>query len=326
MSTLSLFSPTISIIPRMIFGIILIVGWLPVIYYTEKNNKGNKEEYDLLLEKIDKNIKLTDVTDRIIFPYKYNATEQTSSTSIASKYDVKEISIGSYKVTNKDLVNNNVLIKQTIITKTKDANGKETSTTETGSLFAFTPLIDGSHMDYNDYEYLAMQNKTNSTKMKDENNENITVETNVYSIPIGKQIIKVEGLQKFQSELDITIYNYEFGPKENVINTIKNRKSSMNTIHKWGGRFLTFLMLFIGLSLLISPLTFLISLGEALPFPLSLMVLPGRILLSIYNALSFFGSLILTFIMTMFIWSLINYPIVSLLFGGLLIGLIMYFK
>jgi hypothetical protein len=27
------------IIPRMIFGIVLIVGWLPVILLTERNNK-----------------------------------------------------------------------------------------------------------------------------------------------------------------------------------------------------------------------------------------------------------------------------------------------
>jgi hypothetical protein len=326
-----------SIIPSMIFGLILIIAWLPIIYFTEKNNKGNVDEYNLLLEKIDKNIKLTDVTDRIMFPYKYiSDTPDVISSSSISKYDdikdilkyddIKDISINGYKINNKALVNNNVLIKQTIITKTKDSNGKEMTTIKTGTSVVFSPSIDGSIMEDNDYEYLAMQNKTFSTKIKDENNENITYEINVYSIPIGKQIIKVEGLQEFQSELDITIYNYEFGPKENAINVIKNRKSSINTIQKWGGRIATFLMLFFGLSLLVSPLKIIVSLGNALPGPLQLIAIPGRILLSIYNALSFFGSIILTILMTMFIWSLVNYPIVSVLFGGLLIGLIIYFN
>ena len=323
-----------SIIPSMIFGLILIFAWLPVIYFTEKNNKGNKEEYNLLLEKIDKNIKLTDVTDKITYQsindviQKRDTTSTSTSTSNSTSSIINDqnIMVNFYKVTPNDLKNKNVLIISTIITTTKDSKGKQTSKTEESSQFVLSPLVDGVIMDISNYQYLAMYNKTFSNKTVDPNNSNISYETNVYSIPIGKQIIKVEGLQEYQSELDMTIYDYEFGPKENAINTIKNRKSSMNTIHKWGGRLLTFLMLFIGLSLLVSPLTFLVSLGEALPFPLSLMVLPGRILLNIYNALSFFGSLILTFIMTMFIWSLVNYPIGSLLFGGLLIGLVIYFR
>ena len=139
------------------------------------------------------------------------------------------------------------------------------------------------------------------------------------------EIMKVDGLQQYQKELDMTIYNYEPGPEVNAINAIKNRKSFSNTLFTWLGRLGTFLMLFIGLTMLISPLTFLNQLGDSLPGPLKLIAIPGKIIESIYNALSFFGSLLLTLLMTFFIWSIINYPLISIVIGGLLIGFLSYF-
>ncbi len=85
-------------------------------------------------------------------------------------------------------------------------------------------------------------------------------------------------------------------------------------------------MLFVGLSLLISPLTFLVQLGEALPGPLKIIAIPGQIILNIYEALSFAGSLLLTILMTFFVWSIINHPLISVFVGGLLVGLILYFR
>jgi hypothetical protein len=46
----------------------------------------------------------------------------------------------------------------------------------------------------------------------------------------------------------------------------------------------------------------------------------------IYQTFNLFSSLILTVLMTFLIWSLINYPIVSIIIGGLLIGMILYFR
>jgi len=74
-----------SIIPKMLFGLMLIILWLPVIVFTEKNNKGNDEEYALLLDKINKNLKLIDVTNKV--EYKdvdlslINASNVTTSTT-----------------------------------------------------------------------------------------------------------------------------------------------------------------------------------------------------------------------------------------------------
>ena len=137
--------------------------------------------------------------------------------------------------------------------------------------------------------------------------------------------MQIEGLKEFEKELDITIYDYEFGPKEDAINTIKNRKNNADKIQMWLGRIGTFLMLFIGLSLLISPLTAVVQLGESVPGPLKLFIVPAKIILNIYETLSFFSSLLLTIIMTFLVWTIINKPILSILVGSLLVGLILYF-
>ena len=124
----------------------------------------------------------------------------------------------------------------------------------------------------------------------------------------------------------MNIYDYEFGPKEDAIIAIKDRKMTDDTVQKMLGRIGTFLMLFIGLSLLVSPLTAIVGLGESLPGPLKLLILPGKIILNIYSTLSFFGSLLLTLIMTFLVWTIINKPMISILVASLLVGLIMFFK
>ncbi len=301
------------IIPSMIFGIVLIIAWLPTIYLTEKNNKGNLDEYNLLLERIDKNIKLTDISNKISY----------------SPIPTGKIMVDIYEVKPEDLIDENIYItalKKTTTTTTSDNKTTTNTTIDPSSNLTIPVLINGSSMDIINYQYLASFNKKKSVTIVDPNNSNISYEFEIYSIPKNKQIMLVEGLREFENELDMVIYDYEFGPKDIAINTIKNRKSSMNILQKWGGRLGTFLILFIGFSLLISPLRYLVSLGNLLPGPLKLITLPGHILLSIYDTLSFFGSLILTLLMTLFIWSLINHPIVSVLIGALLIGLILYFN
>ncbi len=330
-----------SIIPSMILGIVLIIAWLPIIYLTEKNNKGNVDEYNLLLKKIDTTLRLTDI--KLYYP----------------ELSLTDDMISSYTIRPEDIKNQNVYIKTTKIIK--DDKNKTTETAN--ATFIITPFMSDSSnksiklentrisdtssfiinnsyqstttespdnqlnfMNVDDYIYLASFNKTYSTTIADPTNSNISTLVEVYSIPQDKEIIKIEGLKEYSNELDMIIYNYEFGPKEAAINTIKNRKSSLNTLQKWGGRLATFFMLFIGFSLLISPLTFLVNLGSALPGPLKLITIPGYLLLSLYQTLNIFGSFILTLLMTLFIWSLINHPIVSVLIGGLLIGLIIYFK
>lgn len=312
-----------SIIPRMLIGILLIVLWIPVIYYTEKNNKGNDEEYALLLNKIDTNIKVTDMTSKTEFKDieqpTSNASDAPNTTLGASGFIITPELLKKY--------NNNIYLIETMYVTTKDDKGKETTNATVNTTIVLQNItIDGVLMEGYDYEYLAKYNKVFTTNIQDKNNTNTKYTIDIFSIPAGKQIMKIEGLKEFESELDMVIYNYEFGPREAAINTIKTRKNTMDKLQRWGGRLATFLMLFFGLLLLVSPLEFIVRLGSALPFPLSLMVVPGQIILTIYNSLSFIGALILTILMTFLIWSIINHPMVAILIGSLLIGFILYFN
>ena len=243
-----------SIIPRMIFGVVLIIAWAPIIVLTEINNKGNSVEFKLLLDKIKTSLKLTDVSANINF--------QSQLTNILSPtyYTIKpEILIG---------YNNNLLITGTKTYKTIDANGKEITNTEPlEDFYIGIPLVNGIEMDKENYKYLALYNKV-LTDTKVDNN--ITYNINIYSIPANKQILKVEGLKEFEKDIDMTIYDYEFGPTATAIETIKNRKIGSNILQMWLGRLGTFLMLFGGLSLLVSPFSTLVELGETLPGPLRL--------------------------------------------------------
>ncbi len=302
-----------NIIPNMIFGIVLIIGWLPVIIMTEKNNKGNSDEYKLLLEKL-KTATFTDVTNTFTFPSVINL----NNTDLPQ--DIKNIQITGD-------TNNNLFITYVKSTTTTDAKGNKTTSTDTmikknvGNV-----LIGTSSIDSKNYEYLAMQNNIYSDRIKDTTDENISYNVNIYSIPKNKTFFQVGGLKEFEEELDMTIYDYEFGPKEDAINAIKKRKDNADKLQMWLGRIGTFLMLFIGLSLLVSPLRAIVQLGEALPGPLKLLVLPGQIILSIYEALSLFGSLILTILITFLVWTIINQPLLSILVGSMLVGFILYFQ
>ena len=300
-----------TIIPRMIFGIVLIIAWIPVIFFTESNNKGNNEEYKLLLDKIKNNLKFTNITSTITYP-QINILSPTYYTIPPTLFSNN---------------NNNLLIIGTKNIKTIDSNGKEIiNSDKLDDFYLGIPLVNGIVMDKEDYTYLALFNKVLSDKKTDITNSNITYDLNIYSIPVNKNILKVEGLQEFKDKLDMKIYNYEFGPEVTAIQTIKNRKLGNNTLHMWLGRIGTFLMLFGGLSLLIAPLSTIVELGETLPGPLKILAFPGRFILNIYETLSFFGALILTALMTLFIWTIINHPIISILIGGLIIGLILYFS
>jgi hypothetical protein len=303
-----------SIIPSMIFGIVLIVGWLPVIILTEKNNKGNSDEYKLLLEKL-KTTKFTDVTNQVIFPPLNNAI----------KFNLP-IYLQDLTFIEDSKLNNNVFI--TVIKKTVSTDDKGRKTTKSDDLiqiFQNNMLIDGNVIDVDNYKYLAMQNNIFSETIPDKDNKDISYDVKAYNIPDKKTYIKVEGLKQFENELQMIIYDYEFGPEEDAIITIKNRKLAIDKLQKWLGRIGTFLMLFIGLALLVSPLNAIVQLGYALPGPLKLLALPAQIILSIYNTLSFFGSLLLTIIMTFLVWTIINKPMLSILVGALLVGLMLYF-
>jgi hypothetical protein len=225
-----------------------------------------------------------------------------------------------------NMVAENGAIFVDIIQKTTTTDENNKTIINSGSIKLINGLGDNVEMSEKNFIYLAMQNKLSSKNVISPNNENVNYEIHTYSIPKNKMIMKVEGLQKYSDELGIIIYDYEFGPEEQVIKAIKDRKNSSNTVQMWLGRLGTFLMLFVGLALIISPFTSIVEFGDNLPGPLKIFVLPGKLILNLYQTFNLFGSLILTVLMTFLIWSLINYPLISVIIGGLLIGMILYFR
>ena len=63
----------------------------------------------------------------------------------------------------------------------------------------------------------------------------------------------------FGSELEFKLYHLEPGTKDEVIEMIRKRRQSSNTIQKWLGRLLTFLLLAGGLQMLIEPIRVIIE-------------------------------------------------------------------
>jgi hypothetical protein len=304
-----------SIIPNMIFGIVLIIGWLPIIIITEINNKGNLNELKVLQDEIKKNLKLTD----IVFTFPQQTTEP--NTQFKQNNDGTNIINLEYIKSN----NNNLYIKIIKKTTTTDNKGVKRMDVSNDKIIIGKPLVDGNQISDDDYIYLALKNKvTTINNIADKNNNNITYDIEIYSIPNDKTFMKVEGLD--EDKIDMTVNTYEFGPKDIAITSIINNKKNNNQLQMWGFRIGTFLMLFIGLSLIVSPLTALVQLGQSLPGPLQLLAIPGQIILGLYQSLSFFSSLLLTLLMTFLVWSIINMPLLSFVIGGLLIGLILYFQ
>ncbi len=307
----------VSILPSMIVGIMAILAWFPLIIISERNNKKNNDEYQSLLNDIKNNLVLTDVTNQIVYPT-----------------PVKDIPTSYYffNITSDFMnsINNNCYIIVNKIIKTTNSDGS-TSTTTTYNFannIINQPVINNVIISNDDYIYLAKQNKLNISNniTTDTNDNTISYELIFYNIPNDKIIMKVDGLQDLANSLEMTIYNYEFGPEETAKNSIINRKEQAKTVQMWIGRIVSFLILFGGLSLLVSPLRFLVNFESSLPGILKFISIPGQFILNLYEAFSFIGALLLTALMTFFVWSIINYPLISILIGGLLIGLILHFK
>ncbi len=280
----------------IIFGIFLILAWLPTIFATENNNKNNNIEFNDLKNNINNVIKLT----KIDLTFNNNLSDLKYSLPNNKQFIVNE----------NVLINGNFYI--TLHKEISDSRGRSTSTNKS-IVDISIPLIKGIPMNKDDYINLALQNNVQSEVFID---GNITYIYKVYCINKNKNVYEVSGLQEKAKEFDIIVNNYEMGNNEDeVITNIINRKKASNTLQKWLGRIGTFLMLFGGLSLLVSPLRMMQN---------NLFFGPVRLLLDLYQSLSFLGSLLLSVLMTFLVWSIINKPIISVLIVGIIVGISMY--
>lgn len=277
----------------IIIGIFLILAWLPTIYFTEKNNKGNNEEYDILLKRLPE-MKATDV--------KLNFPNNINNENIFMDHLIDQ---------NLVAKNNNILV-----TLTTQNNSKYTTqkSLDKGNFIINPITYNGKILSTENYIYLARQNPIGTeTLIKN----NLNYKYNYYAIDKDAPIAKVTGLQQYEKELDMDIYDFEYGPANTVADKLKERKQEDNSLQKWVGRGVTFFMLLIGLQLVISPLNTIAKINGFSP-----VLSP---IINLYNSLSIIGTIILTFLMTFLMWSLVNKPIISILLLGLISGLMIYF-
>ena len=200
---------TYQIILYIILGIITI-GLVIFIL----SQLTTKDENKLILNDENKLI-LTDITNQI--------TYNKENISLSFRYDFGNYTVPTYIV--NDYGNFYITITENYTrfgmdNKTKIINSR---------IHAFASvliMVNNVKMNENNYIYLAMQNKIISTNLISQVNENINFDVNIYAIPKNKMIMKVEGLLKYSDKLvDMIMYDYEFGPEEKVILTLKERKN-----------------------------------------------------------------------------------------------------
>ena len=208
----------------LISSIFFILIWLPSNILTEINNKSNDNEYNILINKL-KNITTTDV--KLTF---------VPNTDI--------LKVNNYIIDNSIYNKNNNLY---VITSCETNKSYTTNKTINKPVVFGVPSINGTPMDKDNYIFLARQNPIGSATQYI---DNVTYKYNYYAIDKNAPIVSIGGLKEFEKELDMDIYDYEYGPIINIADNIKNRKQSNNLLLKWVGRGITFILLLIGLSLI----------------------------------------------------------------------------
>ena len=295
----------------VVIGVFMIIAWLPTIFLTEINNKGNRIE----MEKLKGYLNESEFTTK---------TGKLTGTGITSAIKYNDITL-VLPFNKGDYIY--IYYTGTLETTTTTANDK----TETKVDFVDSKMFKALDIKWNSTDIISddelkhlssMIGTTESISVNDTQKIQLTF----YGIKNNTDVSKVSGLKQHEKDIDMTVFDYELGAdKETVIRNIINRKSDDNTVQKWLGRIGTFLLLCLGLMALISPLRYAINTGSMIP-GLNFILTPFRWLIGLYDVASFIIAIILTILMTLFVYALVNYPIISLLLGGLMVGLGLYLK
>jgi len=247
----------------LICGIIFIIIWLISNILVELNNKSNEKELNLLIDKLNNiNINQTPVT----------LTFTTLPT---------ELKINNYIIPNKYYINNNLYVVSSYETERSFTTTKQ----KIGEPVIFgIPTVNGKPMDKDNYIFLARQNPIGFSRNRV---DNITYTYNYYAIDNTKEIFKINGLKEFEKELDMSIYIYEYGPIGDIQDNIIKRKQNDNILLKCAGRFITFILLLVGLILV-------------------LLNSPKNKLINIINSHKYINIPIISIILTLLVWVPIN--------------------
>jgi hypothetical protein len=330
-----------SIAGSMIIGLILILLWLPSIIYSELNNKGNRLETEKLKKDLDTSflhigrIKSAD-DNPIILNSQFG--KAAISDSIYSKEILKKWTRKQRKVKDSEgRVRYHYYYDWSDYDINGDSSIKNFNVVNNDGKEVYVNSSDVSKLEINRISKLTPKDNINinlGNRYVWENNfivpnypiynyvKDITKKGVFYNVPNNTEVTvfaKNESLEKVDDET----VSFLYPGKKTKLSIMKDRKSS-NVIQRWVFRIGTFLVLFIGLNLLVSPLTHILNkTPEVMDFPIIRILKPfasafSGIILFLWNTFSFLGSLILTAILTSIVYLLVNYTVI----GGVSLGVL----
>ena len=330
-----------SIAGSMIIGLILILLWIPSIIYSELNNKGNRLETENLKKTLENSFlhtgRIKSMNDDPIL-----INSQFGKAAISNSIQAKEI-LKKWTKKHRKVKDSKGKVKYISYYDWSDSdiNGsssiKDFNVVDNDGKEVYINSNDLSNFEINRISKLTSRDDVNinlGNRYTWENNfivpnysinkyvPNITKKGVFYNIPNETEVTvfaKNENLEKVDDETVSFLY-----PGKKTKLAIMNDRKSSNVIQRWVFRIGTFLVLFIGLNLLVSPLTHILNkTPEVIDFPIIRILKPfasafSGIILFLWNTFSFLGSLILTAILTSIVYLLVNYTVI----GGVSLGVL----
>ena len=340
----------------IVFGIISILAWFPVIISNETKNAKNSNEIGLLKSRLnDKNTKyeegilslldtgnipvysVSNNTDSSITQVKQVSSISSNTISFIESYNPEQ----SYTLFNNETdINKYVFIYQElIITDSEDKSIKTLSGHSNNNIVFIHNNI--SHNVVNNVE----KSYTNSTEhtinnligmcspipilIKSPIIDNLNTYTyKYYGIINNTQVTKI--LINWNGINMPTKYYYELGNTETSKNTLIARKDKTNIIHIWLYRLGTFILLCEGFSLVAEPIKHAIntptSILYRIPVISPFLNFISNIIFIFFDAMSYFGCIVLSMLLSLVVYFVINKSYYSFLAIALLVGVSMYLQ
>lgn len=327
---------SLGIFGRMMIGLILILLWIPAIFFSELNNKGNKKELKTLKKQLENNFlktgkivnntykgamlgfpielknsiggniqkreyqkfkkKISDSNGNTTYKTYYAWSKPINSDSKFNDFKIKfndntEISVNSDNIDTKDLSN---LLEPSY----------QNDTTIDSTIFWLPTTNSFIQSREKNYKF----NNYNNFKLGDK-------KYTIYKIPTDKKITvfaKDDSLKKNDGDTVKLFYKGK-KTKEDILND----KKVSNKTQKWILRIGAFLALFIGLSLIATPLKEVLQ-GTTNIFNLPILNILkpfvnaiSGVVIFLWETFSFLGALVLTAILTFIVYFLVNYTVVA---------------
>ena len=339
----------------IIFGIILIIGWVPLVLFNEFTAKKNRSH--ILKFKTDLTNNIEKITLGTISATPVGLTTSAATTSAATTATgttaagttaAGRISPGTMVITTfteTDENNNAIAVSvdfseyiyliqriDQVITQPSTANSStlnylsappsKQNIISNGEIKFINNITKSEKIiGEPDLKSLSKQFKISSVK-KINNNVSppiTTTTTYTYSgITQDAIIVDLSKIKEIAKSHGYKLNNYMYASSiSDVINIIISTQQSSNTTIKWILRITSVLMLSSGLSLLISPIRIILQ---------NSLFGIGKSILNLYDSLNLFASIILTIILTFIIYGLVNYTWQISIFITLLVGLIIFFQ